>query len=314
MKYVKRASFPSVEILTRAIETVEKKLVTYADTAKADTAREYISQLKKATKESERRILQIAKNFFRIELPKAFEEGQDLSDEKTEEKKSTKKHAEEVLKKQGFKYGYKGIGYSSYLEVHSACIGAGEEFVKRMNAIAKDLEKKGTLTIITMREEMAKDLRKNGTFHVTYSNGAKVNIASYAAMAARSARIETQNIGGIGRALEHGTDLVKMLGNYPTCPECAKYIGKVFSISGKSEHYPPLFGENAPLSKGYALVHPNDRCEFVPWFESMETKETIERVRSISNTEQEQTQTAAYLYKKWQEQHRKGWQHDEERE
>lgn len=37
-----------------------------------------------------------------------------------------------------------------------------------------------------------------------------------------------------------GTDLLEMDEHYPTCAECAKYQGRVFSISGKDKRFPRL--------------------------------------------------------------------------
>lgn len=106
---------------------------------------------------------------------------------------------------------------------------------------------------------MVDDMRKNGVFTVKYKNGAQVPLEAYAAMAARTARAETQNIGSIGWAEEHGIDYVQMSTVFPTCPVCARFQGRVYCISGKDKRFMPLFGENSPLSSGYALVHPNCR-------------------------------------------------------
>ena len=48
---------------------------------------------------------------------------------------------------------------------------------------------------------------------------------------------------------------------FPTCLVCARFQGRVYCISGKDKRFIPLFGENSPLSRGYALVHPNCRHE-----------------------------------------------------
>lgn len=60
---------------------------------------------------------------------------------------------------------------------------------------------------------------------------------------------------------EYGTDLVEMSEHYPTCGECAKYQGRVFSISGVSKVYPPL---PDVLKKG--RVHNDCRHILHPFF------------------------------------------------
>ena len=46
-----------------------------------------------------------------------------------------------------------------------------------------------------MQEAVKKDLEENGLLTVKYANGAKQPLSAYAAMAARSARIESVNLG-----------------------------------------------------------------------------------------------------------------------
>lgn len=108
--------------------------------------------------------------------------------------------------------------------------------------------------------------------NVEYSNGTRVPVDKYAAMAARSARIETANIGAFGRAIENGTDYVKCTEIYPTCEICARYQGKVYCISGNDKRFPALF--ETALQHGYALIHPNCRHKFIPvWLELMSDEE-----------------------------------------
>lgn len=112
-------------------------------------------------------------------------------------------------------------------------------------------------------------------FTVKYSNGAEQPLHAYAAMAARSARIESMNIGAIGSALQEGTDLVEMTTMPQCCKLCGAYQGKVYSISGKDKRFPALF--KTVLKNGYALPHPNCRHEFIPFFEEIEAPEDLEK-------------------------------------
>lgn len=59
-----------------------------------------------------------------------------------------------------------------------------------------------------------------------------------------------------------GTDLVEMTVHHPTCAECAKYQGRVFSISGTSKKFPPL--PEIVLRTG--KIHDGCRHGFNPFF------------------------------------------------
>lgn len=62
-------------------------------------------------------------------------------------------------------------------------------------------------------------------------------------------------------AKEIGTDLVEMSEHHPTCGECAKYQGRVFSISGKDKRFPKL--PQYALSHG--KLHQGCRHTFYPF-------------------------------------------------
>ena len=94
-------------------------------------------------------------------------------------------------------------------------------------------------------------------------------------MAARSARIESTNIGAIGSALQSGTDLVIMTTMPQCCKLCGAYQDKVYSISGKDKRFPALF--KTVLKSGYALPHPNCRHEFIPYYLDIESDEDIQK-------------------------------------
>ncbi len=87
--------------------------------------------------------------------------------------------------------------------------------------------------------------------------------------------MKSTNIGAIGRALQAGTDYVKMTTMPQCCKLCAAYQDKVYCISGKDNRFPALF--KTVLRSGYALPHPNCRHEFIPWFIEMEDPADVEK-------------------------------------
>ena len=57
------------------------------------------------------------------------------------------------------------------------------------------------------------------------------------------------------------TDLVEMSEHYCTCGECAKYQGRVYSLSGKNRIFPKI--PQIVIDKGY--IHKDCRHEFYPY-------------------------------------------------
>lgn len=66
-------------------------------------------------------------------------------------------------------------------------------------------------------------------------------------------------------AKEIGTDLLEMSEHPCTCGECAKYQGRVFSISGKNKNFPKLPEHFIKIGG----VHEGCRHDFYPYFEDM---------------------------------------------
>lgn len=124
------------------------------------------------------------------------------------------------------------------------------------------------------------ELNQNDIFTVTYRNGAKVPASAYAAMVARTTTHEAAHTAKLDFAAANGYDLVKMPSHYPTCEICAKYQGRVYSISGKDKRFPPL--EKA-FYRQYNIIHPNCRHPLSIWVEDMQTPEEIEAAIQNSN-------------------------------
>jgi hypothetical protein len=159
--------------------------------------------------------------------------------------------------------------------LHSALLNSTNALKKRVNDTIEQLRKEGKDSVYNVQQTIIREYETHSIFEVEYSNGTKQPLHAYAAMAARSARIESTNIGAIGSVLQTGTDLVKMTTMPQCCKVCGAYQGKVYSISGKDKRFPALF--KTVLKNGYALLHPNCRHEFIPFYEEMETPEDIEK-------------------------------------
>lgn len=304
MKYIKPPEFADVKEFTAYYKRVESEiteLLTKDPSAKS--AAELNKKLQQALNAAVSYLTKINKDYTQKDMPKAFTEGQQ---ELTKSPAMTKAEASEMLQRQGFRYSKKAFSSDCYIELQSATKAATDGLQGRVNGIIKYLHKNGQDSVYNVQQAILNDLQTNGLLTVNYKNGAKQPISAYAAMAARSARIETVNIGAIGRALENGTDLVKM----STMPQCCKFCGayqdKVYSISGKDKRFPALF--KTVLIRGYALPHPNCRHQFIPYYEDIEDPEDVKDMIQKSRIKYEKDGSLADVrtakdiegYRNWQ--------------
>lgn len=96
---------------------------------------------------------------------------------------------------------------------------------------------------------------------------------STSAKAATSNREKTRSIQA------RGYDLVQIDEHYPTCAECAKYQGRVFSISGKDKRFPRL-PDHIRCS---GTIHDGCRHVILPYVESLKTASEIRNAITFSN-------------------------------
>ena len=113
-------------------------------------------------------------------------------------------------------------------------------------------------TIKEMQKELKVKLVDEGIGGILAKNGRVIPYKTYANLLARSIVAETQNTSTMNVAKEYDHDLVKMSYHRTSCPVCAKYEGKIYSLSGKSDKYPYLKTIEG-FRKGYNNIHPNCR-------------------------------------------------------
>ena len=168
-----------------------------------------------------------------------------------------------------------------FIDLKTGLQGAVKGLNERVSNILKAQSEQEIATVFSATNAIREELTKSGVFKVTYSDGKQIPLASYAFMAARSARTETANTANLDAAKRNGSDLVKCTTIYPTCEICSQFQGRVYSISGKDKRFPALY--ETALKNGYQLMHPNCRHEFLPYFEELRTEEEIEKDRAFSN-------------------------------
>ena len=143
-----------------------------------------------------------------------------------------------------------------------------------------------------------KDFLSAGINCVQYANGARVNIASYAEMALRTANKRANLMGQANFREKYGMHTVKVNSRGIACPMCMKYLGKVFidDVYGAGTAEESAQTGYPLLSEAVAggLFHPNCKDGCSTYYEGINrppeevTKEQEEEIKRKYNLEQEQ--------------------------
>lgn len=125
----------------------------------------------------------------------------------------------------------------------------------------------GSKTLYQAVDLATKDFLNKGINSIIYSNGNRVNIASYAEMALRTANHRAMLLGEGKKRDEWGLHLVVVSAHANTCPKCEKWQGKiliddVFSNGSKADGDYPLVSE--AIKAG--ILHPNCRHSLITYF------------------------------------------------
>ncbi|HAV90194.1 MAG TPA: hypothetical protein DCW44_02835 [Eubacterium sp.] len=134
-------------------------------------------------------------------------------------------------------------------------------------AIKEISEKKATMQAC---DEVSKSFLAGGLNCIEYSNGRKVNIASYAAMAVRTASIRAHLMGEGDFRKSIGRTLIKVSTHGGTCKLCARWQGRVLIDDVYSGGEPD--GKHTLLSEAMeqGLFHPNCRHGIFTYYPELE--------------------------------------------
>lgn len=149
-------------------------------------------------------------------------------------------------------------------------------------------------TVTEMKANLISKLTDNGITAIKYANGKAVSLDSYAAMVARTTTTEAVNRSVMQQMKDLDQDLVQMSNHYSSCPICAAYEGRVYSISGDDKRYPPL---DTAFSGDYANIHPNCAHRITPYVEKYDDNAADTREysnRSFDIDSQSQAEKDAY--------------------
>lgn len=134
----------------------------------------------------------------------------------------------------------------------------------------------GAKTLYQAIDMATKDFLDKGINSIVYADGKRVNIASYAEMALRTASHRATLLGEGKKRDEWGLHLVVVSAHANTCPKCEKWQGKmliddVFSNGSKADGDYPLVSE--AIKTG--LLHPNCRHTLITYFPDITQLPTV---------------------------------------
>ena len=157
----------------------------------------------------------------------------------------------------------------------------------------------GTKTLNQAIDMATKDFLDKGINCIEYKNGTRVNIASYAEMALRTANHRAMLLGEGSKRDEYGIHLVVVSAHANTCPKCEPWQGKILIddvFSHPSKEYIEKYRDkyktvSEAIEKG--LLHPNCRHALITYFEGITRLPVVpDGKEAIKTYEAEQKQRA----------------------
>ncbi len=148
----------------------------------------------------------------------------------------------------------------------------------------------GATTVYKSIDMATKDFLNKGIDSITYSNGSKMNIASYAEMCLRTANHRATLLGEGKKRDEFGIHLVVVSAHANTCSKCAPWQGKVLVddvFSHPSQEYIEEYSKKYPLLSEAikaGLLHPNCRHTLATYFEGITNLPKIPDEKEAADT------------------------------
>ena len=171
----------------------------------------------------------------------------------------------------------------------------------------------GAVTMPQAVDQAVKDFLERGINCIEYSNGRRVNIATYAEMALRTASLRSKLRGEAAKRREFGVDTV-LVSQYGACSDtCLPWQGRVYidDVWGDNTNIWVVDGRGQSLNGQWypllseavegGLFHPNCRHGVTTWYEGvsrMPTPLDATAVRERSRLEQRQRELERNV-RKW---------------
>ena len=169
-------------------------------------------------------------------------------------------------------------------ELDGALIQVGRKTKDTLRDMTFEVSKLQTAGALDKQEAIVEgigQLLQNGIGEVVYKNGARVSLESYVKMATRTTIDASINVATMNQQIQFENDLIKMSWHSTSCPICAPYQGRVYSISGKSTEYPSIDTINDGAFRSYGTIHPNCQHRALPYIPELD--DNMEQTKKESN-------------------------------
>lgn len=144
-------------------------------------------------------------------------------------------------------------------------------------------------------QKAVEEATQSGITGIITKNGSQVPVDKYLNSSISYYQRKAHVDGSINRMIENKQDLLYVNSVGITCPMCAQYQGRVYSISGKDTRFPPL--DLRPPYHGHC-VH-----SAYPWNEEYQTSDDVKKMLKDSNRPFEDNRTEENI-KKYEERQR----------
>lgn len=184
--------------------------------------------------------------------------------------------------------------------IHKSAFFVGNGAFTEKQAAAQAVEEISQKKLTTLAvDEASKNFLAGGLNCIEYSDGRRVNIASYAQMAVRTASLRTHLMGEGNFRASIGRTLVKVTTHGGACKLCTKWQGKVLVDDVYSGGKPD--GKHTLLSEAMAqgFLHPNCRHGITTYYPELEEDDEEEPTTPIDEKLQQEYNYYNRLGKSW---------------
>ena len=177
--------------------------------------------------------------------------------------------------------------YRQIIHKSAFFVGNGVFTEKQATAQAVDEISQKKLTTLAV-DEASKNFLAGGLNCIEYSDGRRVNIASYSQMAVRTAALRTHLMGEGNFRASIGRTLVKVTTHGGACKLCTKWQGKVLVDDVYSGGKPD--GKHTLLSDAMkqGFLHPNCRHGITTYYPELEEDDEVINPVSVGQEETQQ--------------------------
>jgi hypothetical protein len=194
---------------------------------------------------------------------------------------------------------FKEQAYSDFNKTRVPVIRDVEDKVRNLIVEASESSYRNadTFTRRQMTQELMERFADENITGIRYADGRTMNINSYSEMVARSQTGNAAREASMRRAQEYGLDLVQISVHFPCSDLCIDQQGRVYSISGNSDRYPPL--EQAISNGLYHVNCKHSQSAYIPGTSKLPDRDVSKTRNKEMYEAQQQQRYNERMVRKW---------------